>query len=256
MREVEPMRLAGKVIVVTGGSRGIGRATVLKAIEQGARVVFCSRTMGEEAREVQAEAEKRGSHAVAVCADVLREADVDTLFDAAIEAFGRVDVAINNAGISRESLLLSVTSEDWDAVVATNLTGSFLVARRAIREFLRCGEGGRIVSVGTLSQNGAAGNASYAASKGGLLGLTQMIARQYGDRGVFANLVATGFVETAMTASVSEEAKRAFVQACPMRRPGTVEEVAAAVLFLASGRASGTNGQAIYLSGGLLDVSL
>lgn len=251
------MSLEDKVLVVTGGTRGIGRAIVLGAVEQGARVVFCGRQVSDEALRVQAEAEARvpGS-ARGVAADIAHEADVDHLFATTLDIFGRIDVAINNAAISRENLLVAMPVEDWDAVIAVNLTGSLLVARRALRTFLERGDGGRIVSVGTLAQHGAPGNTSYAASKGGLVGLTRAIARQYGDVGIFANMVVTGYVETALSAELPAFAKRALIDACPMRRAGSPEEIARAVLFLASDRASGLNGQMVYASGGLLEVPL
>jgi len=248
--------LTGQVLVVTGGSRGIGRAIVLDAARQGARVVFCSRSVGVEGLEVQVEGEAFGAGSVvAVAADVSTEHGVDHLFDTARERFGRVDAVVSSAAVSREDLLVTMDLEDWDAVVATNLTGSFLVARRALREFLPQ-SGGRLVSVGTLSQHGAPGNTSYAASKGGVLGLTRTIARQYGRQGIRANLVVTGYVETSLSAQLPDFAKKALVDCCPLRRPGTPDEIAAAVLFLASERARGLNGQAVFASGGLMEVPL
>jgi 3-oxoacyl-[acyl-carrier protein] reductase len=248
----------GKVVVVTGGSRGIGRAIVLGAVERGARVVFCARHIGEESERVQEEAKAIGGpgRVIAVRADVSREDDVEALFAAALGAFGRVDVAINNAAILRANVLVSLPCEDWDIVMATNLTGAFLVARRALRAFLARDGGGRIVSLGTLAQNGARANSCYAASKGGLVGLTRAIARQYGDRGVSANLVVTGYVETALSAGLPESARQTILDTCPARRVGLAEEIASVALFLASDRAAGFNGQAVLTSGGLIDVLL
>jgi len=250
--------LEDKVVVVTGGSRGIGRAIVLGALERGARVAFCARSAGADADWVKAEAERRHGpgRAIAVRADVSREADVEALFDATVEAFGRVDVAVNNAAVNRDDLLVHLTVESWDEVIATNLTGPFLVARRAIQEFLAQGEGGRIVSLGSLSQMGATSQASYAAGKGGLVGLTRTIAKEYGRRGIFANLVVAGYVETAITERMPEYVKRFLVDSCTLRRTARPEEIAAAVLFLASARASFVNGETIHASGGLVDVPL
>jgi 3-oxoacyl-[acyl-carrier protein] reductase len=250
--------LDGKVAVVTGGSRGIGRAIVLGAAARGARVAFCARELGAEAEAVKAEAEKlAGSgNILAVRADVSTEAGVEALFDATIKAFEKVDIAVNNAGINRDNLLLHLTTETWDEVIACNLTSAFLVSRRAIQEFLAQGEGGRIVSVGSLSENGATSQSGYAASKGGLWGLTRTIAKEYGRSGIYANLVTVGFVETSLSARIPEFAKKYLVDSCPLRRFAQPEEIASAVLFLASGRASFVNGESLHASGGLVDIPL
>lgn len=250
--------LAGKVVLVTGGSRGIGRAIVLGALERGANVAFCAREIGPDAEATLAEAGRRFSpgRAIARRADISREADVESLFDAVLEAFGRIDVAVNNAAINRDDLLVNLTVGAWDEVIATNLTGPFLVARRAIQEFLAQGEGGRIVSIGSLSQMGATSQASYAASKGGLQGLTRTIAKEYGRKGIFANVVVAGYVETSISTRMPEFARRFLVEACPQRRMAHAREIAAAVLFLASERAAFVNGETIHASGGLVDIPL
>jgi 3-oxoacyl-[acyl-carrier protein] reductase len=250
--------LQGKVVVVTGGSRGIGRAIVIAAAAAGARVAFCARSLGPATAEVVREAERVGSAgcAFAVAADVSRESDVEAMFDAVIDRFDRVDVAINNAGINRDALLVQTTTEVFDEVIATNLTGAFLVCRRAISELLGQGDGGRIVSISSLSQHGATSQTAYAASKGGLLGLTRTIAKEYGHKGIFANLVTVGYVETELTRAIPDHLRRFVLDASPLRRAGRAEEVAAVVLYLASARASYINGEAIAASGGLAEVPL
>ena len=250
--------LDGKVVVVTGGSRGIGRAIVLGAAERGARVVFCCRKIEDAARAVEAEGQSIAGkgQVLAVEADVTKEADIDRLFDRTLEAFDEVHVAINNAALSRDDLLVRLTAEAWDEVIATNLTAPFLVARRSIQEFLAQGGGGRIVSVGSLSQNGATSQSSYAASKGGLHGLTRTIAKEYGRKGVYANLVVAGYVKTQLSNQMPDFAKQFLVEACPQRRPGQPSEVASAILYLASDRASFINGATIHATGGLVDVPL
>jgi 3-oxoacyl-[acyl-carrier protein] reductase len=248
--------LDGTVVVVTGGSRGIGRACVLDAVRRGARVVFCSRTDGAESREVEAEAAaSRGpGEAMGLAADVGDEAGVARLFAAARERWGSVDGVVVNAAISREDLLVTMGTDAWDAVMATNLTGGFLVVRHAVSAFLEQGRGGRLVAIGTLSQHGAAGNTSYAASKGGLAGLIRVVAREYGHRGIAANVVVSGYVQTALSAGLPPSSRRALIDGCPLRRPGSPEEIASVVTFLLSEESAGIEGQAIFATGGLLEV--
>ncbi|MCE7002123.1 SDR family oxidoreductase [Kibdelosporangium philippinense] len=247
-----------KVVVVTGGSRGIGRAIVLAAAAAGARVAFCARKLGSATDEVitQVESLAGEDRALAVAADVASESDVEDLFDAVVNRFGRVDVVINNAGINRDALLVHTTTEAFDDVIATNLTGAFLVCRRAVHEFLAQGGGGRIVSISSLSQHGATSQAAYAASKGGLLGLTRTIAKEYGHKSVVANLVTVGYVETELTQHFDERMRRLLLEATPLRRNGNPEEIAAAVLFLASARAGYINGEAVSATGGLAEVAM
>lgn len=236
---------------MTGGSRGIGRAIVLDAAARGDRVVFCARALGAESDEVVAASEGR---AVAVAADVAREADVEALFDRAIAEHGRVDVAVANAGINRDDLLVHLTAEIFDEVVGVNLTGAFLVARRAVQEFLAQGEGGRVVLVSSLSQNGATSQTAYAASKGGLQGLARTIAKEYGSRGIAANLVAVGLVDTTLSRGIPDVYRQFLLDRAPLRRAGTPEEVARVVRFLAT--AGYVNGETVHASGGLTDVPL
>ena len=251
------MILAGKVIVVTGGSRGIGRACVLRAVAAGARVLFCSGSNGSESRDVEVEAASLGSGmAAGVLADVASERDVIRLFEWARERFGGVDGVVSNAAVIRDQLLVSATTEDWDAVMDVNLTGGLLVAREAIRAFLAQGTGGRLVMIGTLSQRGVSGNASYAVSKGALEGLTREISRQYADRGIVANMVIPGYVETALSAAMSESSRRALIDGCPMRRPGSPGEIASLVTHLLSDAGAGVDGQTLFASGGLREVPL
>jgi len=252
---MSPGALEGAVVVVTGGSRGIGREIVLGAVAQGAQVVFCARRVGPEARAVEEEAERLGrvDRAVALRADVACEADVNGLFEAAFQAFARVDVVVNNAAISLAHLLVSTPLEAWEQVIGTNLTGAFLVARRAVRAFLDQGRGGRIISVGSVTQYGAPSNAGYAASKGGLRGLTQSIAREYGERQIQAFLVAGGYADTAIMADAPELRQR-VVRANPLARLATPAEIASVVLFLAACQAPDLlNGEVWHVSGGLID---
>jgi len=255
MRDAGELR--GKVVLVTGGSRGIGRALVLAASAAGANVAFCARTVGAAADEVVREAEILGGAGslLAITADVADESDVEALFEAVIDRFGHVDVVINNAGINRDALLVQTSVEDFDEVIATNLTGTFLVCRQAVQEFLAQGEGGRIVSISSISQHGATSQAAYAASKGGLLGLTRTIAKEYGHKNVVANLVTVGYVETDLTRDIDDTLRGTLVDHTPLRRTGRPDEIAAVVRFLASPRAGYINGEAICAAGGLREVA-
>jgi 3-oxoacyl-[acyl-carrier protein] reductase len=250
--------LADRVVIVTGGSRGIGRACVLHAVARGARVAFCARRDSHALREVEAAAAALAGEdvAMAIVADVSVESSVTHLFDTVRSRWGQVHGVVNNAAISREQLLVTTATEDWDAVLETNLTGAFLVAREAVRLFLAQGSGGRIVNIGTLSQFGVTGNASYSASKGGLAGLTRMLAQQYSHDEIGSTMVVPGYIETALSARMSETSKRALIEGCPMRRPGSPDEVAAVVSFLLSDGAAGLDGETVFVSGGLHEVPL
>jgi 3-oxoacyl-[acyl-carrier protein] reductase len=242
-------------MLVTGGSRGIGREIVLGAALRGAQVAFCGREIGREAQDFIQEVEHMhaAGQVIAVQADVSKESDVANLFETVLEAFGKIDIVVNNAGISIGYLLVSTPPETWDEVIGTNLTGAFLVSREAIKEFQRLGKGGRIISVGSVTQNGAPTNASYAASKGGLVGLTRAIAREYGGRGVLAFLVVGGYTDTDLMTQAPDLRDR-VIKLNPQKRLATPDEIASVVLFLASNRAVGiVNGAELYASGGLTD---
>ncbi len=252
-----PRDLVEDVILVTGGSRGIGRGIVLEAARRGARVAICARREADLDSVRREAAEIAGSENVAAfSADVSREEDVESLFDAIVDEFDRVDAVINNAGIARDGLLVRLSVEAFDDVIATNLTGPFLVCRRAIGEFLAQGDGGRIVSIGSLSGNGATSQASYAASKGGLVGLTRTIAKEYGRRGIRANLVVAGYVKTDISDRMPEFVRRFLVDSCTLRRPAEAREIASVALYLASKRSSFINGETIHATGGLIDIPL
>lgn len=249
--------LEGRALLVTGGSRGIGRAVVEAALARGADVAYCSRD-GAHDPALAAEASRRspGRRLAAFRADVAREADVEAFFDGALAALGRVDAVVSNAGISREDLLVSCLAETWDELLATNLTGAFLVSRRAVRELVARG-GGSLVFMGSLQQYGAPRGASaYAAAKGGMTGLMQAIAWEHGADGVRTNQVAAGYVETEMTRHLPEFARQRFVESSPMKRLPTTEEIASMILFLCSARSAGINGQTLHAAGGIREMFL
>lgn len=241
---------------MTGGSRGIGRSIVLGAIARGARVAFCARTLGEPARQVRAEAERLGGPGcvLAVRADVSARGDVDAFVDATLDRWGTVDVLVNNAAIDRDALLLQMPVAEFGAVLAVNLTGPFLMSRRVLREFLRHDVPGTIVNIGSIFDRGAPSQAAYSASKGGLRGLTEAIAEQYGPSGIRANLVVSGFVETELSRHMPPHFRKA-VLANPLSREGRAEEVASAVLLFAGRAGRAVNGAAVYASGGIVDAN-
>jgi 3-oxoacyl-[acyl-carrier protein] reductase len=246
-------RLERRVVLVTGGSRGIGNAIVAGALARKASVVYCSR-QGGVGSAAEVAAPESGGRLLALMADVSREEDVERLFEKTIEVFGRVDIVINNAAIEHASLFVNLEVGDWEKLIAVNMTGTFLVCRRAIRQFIEQGSGGRIVNVGSISQEGAPSNAGYAMSKAGLVGLTHSIAARYADQGITAALVAPGFVETELTAGMSARDRQSLVDSCPLKRAATPAEVAAAVLFLAQIRGEGSAANILRVTGGLMET--
>lgn len=247
--------LDGRVVIVTGGTRGIGRAIVLEAARRGARVVCCARHIerGGSGRAIEAEAEEivGAGRVVAIQADVSHESDVERLFQTARIRFGRIDIAINNAGTSASDLLVSHTVSEWDRVVATNLTGCLLVARELVRSARADRRPGVLVTIGSIAQEGAANNGSYAATKGALLGMTKALAREYAADGIRANLVVAGFVETELASGLNPRSRKYWLEYCPTRRAGTPEEIAGVVLFLSSDRSRHLNGHSVLATGGL-----
>lgn len=245
------MSLAGKVALVSGGSRGIGEAIARRLAEEGAAVSLCARHL-EATAQVAKAIEARGGQALAVAADVGRTEDVDRLVAACLDRFGRLDILVNNAGITRDGLVLRMKDEDWDEVLAVNLAGAFRCARAALRTMLKQKQGGRIVNIGSVvGSMGNPGQANYVAAKAGLVGLTKALAREVASRGITVNAVAPGFIETEMTAGLPEAAKQAYLAQIPQGRFGTTAEVAAVVAFLASEGAAYITGQVIHVNGGM-----
>jgi 3-oxoacyl-[acyl-carrier protein] reductase len=241
--------LEGKVALVTGASRGIGRGIAKALAAAGARVVVGAR---DEAKleEVVAEIVAAGGKAVAIAIDVAARQSVEQAFEKLLADHGRIDQLVNNAGITRDALLLRMKQEQWDDVLATNLTGTFLTTQAALRPMLKQ-RSGRIVNItSVVGLTGNPGQANYAASKAGLIGFTKAVAREVAARGITVNAVAPGFIETAMTAAMTDKAKEAMASAIPMGRIGSVEDVAAAVVFLASDAAAYITGQVLAVDGG------
>lgn len=249
-------RFDGRALLVTGGTRGIGRAVVLAAAAEGARVVLCARPGGERAaREVAGLAGPGADERLHfVPADVAGEDDVERLFDRAVDWLGGLDVVVSNAGATRDGLLARTTLEAWNRVLAVNLRGAFLVLRRAVRELAARG-GGSIVTVSSVAASGLVGQGPYAAAKAGLLALTRSVAREHAARGIRCNAVVPSFIETGMVAGFDGATRSRRERLSPHARFGTPEEVAQAILFLASSDAALVNGDALYVSGALLEAS-
>ncbi len=240
-----------KVALVTGGSRGIGQAIAVELARAGALVAFTYKASPEGARETEKRIAEAGGRGQAYECDVADLAAVEALVARILEEHGRLDVVVNNAGITRDQLLARVKPADFDAVIATNLRGTWNVCKAAIRALLKA-RGGRIINLSSVvAQMGNAGQSSYAASKGGVEAFTRSLAREVGSRGITVNAVAPGFIETDMTRGLPEEASRALLERIPLGRFGSVEDVAAAVRFLASDAAAYVTGQVIHVNGGL-----
>ena len=241
--------LTGRVALVTGASRGIGRAIAGKLAEQGAIVVAAAR--GDHAHGTAADLTSKGWRAEAVSLDVTDQAAVERLPGAIIERHGRLDIVVSNAGITRDQLLMRMKRDDWDAVVAINLTATFSLAQAAIRPMLRQ-RGGRIIAVSSVvGQMGNAGQTNYAASKAGLIGFAKALAREVASRGITVNVVAPGMIETDMTRAITEKASVDWVAQIPLGRLGVPDDVASAVCFLASDEASYITGHVLAVNGGM-----
>lgn len=243
--------LSGKTALVTGGTRGIGRAIVEAFADAGAKVAFTYRSSSDTADALKAELEGRGVDALAIQSDAADFDAAQVAVQAVLDAWGTLDVLVNNAGVTRDNLLIRMNEEDWDAVIGTNLKSVFNSCKAAYRPMMKQ-RAGRIVNVSSVvGVMGNAGQANYAASKAGIIGFTKSLARELGARGVTANVVAPGYVDTDMTDALSDAAKEAMTNGIPLKRTATPEDIAHAVLFLASDAASYITGHTLHVDGGL-----
>lgn len=243
--------MENRVALVTGGSRGIGKSICLELAKAGYDIVTCYTSKSAEAEETVAACKAFGVNAAAYQANVANEADVTELFAQLKTQFGRIDVLVNNAGITKDDLLLRMSEEAFMQVIDVNLKGAFLCCKAASKMMLK-NKYGRIINISSVvGLGGNAGQANYAASKAGLIGLTKTIAKELGGKGITANAVAPGFIQTDMTDRLSEEAQNFWEERIPRKRLGKPEDVAAAVRFLASEEADYISGQVLAVDGGM-----
>jgi 3-oxoacyl-[acyl-carrier protein] reductase len=242
--------LANRIALVTGASQGIGRACALTLAAQGATVALAARNE-EKLKSVAQEISDAGGKAEVFVLDISNEASIKDTAKAIIARFGRIDILVNNAGITRDMLLLRMKRADWDDVLATNLTGTFLLTQAVLGSMIKA-RWGRIISISSVvGQLGQAGQANYAASTAGLIGFMKSVAREVASRNVTANVVAPGMVETAMTAVLDEKQRAAMMQFIPLGRAGTDQDIANAVAFLASEKAGYITGHTLDVNGGM-----
>jgi 3-oxoacyl-[acyl-carrier protein] reductase len=243
-------RFNGRVSIITGASQGIGEVIARQLAREGSAVILVD-VQEEKLNSVRQEIVDSGGQALSFVADVSLLAEAQRVCDEVVAHFGRIDHLVNNAGITRDSLLLRLKEEDWDAVLAVNLKGVFNFCKAAIRTMINQ-RSGRIVNISSVvGLMGNAGQTNYAASKAGVIGFTKALAREVANRGITVNCVAPGYIMTAMTERLPEEVKKAFLELIPMKRFGSPEDVAAAVLFLLSDEASYITGQVINVNGGM-----
>ena len=246
------MRLDGKVAVVTGGSRGIGRAVVLELAGRGAKIVLNYAGNTAAAEETQAVARNLGAEVVLCKADVADADACEVMINVAIEQFGRVDILVNNAGITRDNLFMRMKPEEWNAVIATNLTGVYNCCRAVVKYMIKQRSGSIINMTSVIGEVGNIGQANYAAAKAGVIGLTKSLAKELAARNIRVNAIAPGFITTDMTAGLSESIIEKLKTGVPLARLGQPEDVAHATAFLASDSTSYITGQVLNVDGGMV----
>ena len=245
-------KLEGKTAVVTGASRGIGRAIALQLAKEGANVVVNYSGSEDKALQVVEEIKNIGRNAIAVKANVSDNESVQNLMSQALEAFGSIDVLINNAGITRDNLIMRMKEDEWDDVISTNLKGVFLCTKAVTRQMMKQ-RAGRIINISSIvGVMGNAGQANYVAAKAGVIGLTKTTARELASRNILVNAIAPGFIETEMTDALPEDIKAAMLAQIPLAQLGQPEHIAKAVVFLASEDSSYMTGQVLHIDGGMV----
>lgn len=244
--------LKGKTAIVTGSGRGIGKAIAMKLASYGANVVINDIPQSADADVTCEEIKAMGVGSICIKGDVRNIDDVKALVDGAVKEFGGVDIFVNNAGVTRDGLMLRMTEEDWDLVMDINLKGAFNCIKTAVRPMMKKKSGSIINIASVVGVMGNAGQANYSASKGGLIALTKTTAKEFSSRGIRCNAVAPGFIQSAMTDKLTDDVKKSYYDAIPLGRFGTVDNIADTVAFLASDMSSYITGQVICVDGGLI----
>ncbi|NQT25244.1 3-oxoacyl-[acyl-carrier-protein] reductase [candidate division KSB1 bacterium] len=245
------MDLSGKIALVTGGARGIGQRIVLALAESGCHVIVSDIDF-EGAKQTADVVQQKGVKSLALQADVSSADDVSAMIDKSIEMFGRIDILVNNAGITRDNLLIRMKEEDWDLVLRINLKGAFLCTKQVIRPMMKQRSGKVINIASVVGVMGNAGQANYSASKAGMIGLTKSAAKEVAGKNIQINAIAPGFIQTEMTDHLREDVKETYMASIPAKVFGTPQDVANAVLFLASPMADYITGQVVHVDGGLV----
>lgn len=244
--------LEDKIAIVTGGGRGIGRAIVTEFVDEGANVIIFDKVFPDDINSYVEEQSSKGRKVVLKTVDITKTNDVQILFDEVTKEFGKIDILVNNAGITRDKLMLRMSEEDWDAVINVNLKGAFNTIK-AVSRIMAKQRYGKIINISSVvGVMGNAGQTNYSASKAGLIGLTKSVAKEFAGRNINVNAVAPGYVETEMTAQLTEEQKNAFLNIIPLKRPSKPVEIAGVVAFLSSEKANYITGQVICIDGGMV----
>ena len=247
------MGLSGKVALITGSARGIGKAIALELANHGAKIVINDILPKNEIDKTLEEIRKSGDQAIGIRADITIFEEVESMVKEIINKFGKIDILVNNAGIIRDSLLIRMKEEDWDAVININLKGTFNCSKTVAKYMMRQKSGGKIVNISSvIGLVGNIGQANYAASKAGIIGLTKSIAKELALRNINVNAIAPGFIETDMTKRLSEKVRKDLQQQIPLKRLGTVKDIAKVVCFLVSDNANYITGQVINVDGGMV----
>ncbi|MDX1444671.1 MAG: 3-oxoacyl-[acyl-carrier-protein] reductase [Lishizhenia sp.] len=246
------MLLKDKVVIITGASRGIGKAIAQKCVEEGAKVAFTYLSSEEKAKALEAELTQNGGEVKGFKSNASDFDAAQKLVDDVMEAFGQVDVLINNAGITRDTLLMRMTEQQWDEVMNTNLKSAFNLTKAVQRPMLKARKGSIINMSSVVGVSGNAGQANYAASKAGMIGFTKSVAQELGSRNIRCNAIAPGFIETEMTGALDEKVVQEWRNSIPLKRGGSPEDVANATVFLASDMSAYITGQTLHVCGGML----
>lgn len=242
----------GKTVIITGASRGIGKAIAMKFAKQGANIVINYRSSGALVEQLTKELEENGAQVLSVQADVGKDEDAKKLVDGAVNKFGRVDILVNNAGITKDNLIIRMKEEEFDAVINTNLKGTYNCSKYAAAVMLKQRSGKIINMASVVGVVGNAGQTNYSASKAGVIGITKSLAKELAQRGITVNAVAPGFIETDMTDALSEKVKEGVLEQIPLKRLGSPEDIANMVNFLASDDANYITGQVFNVDGGMV----